>query len=76
MTIQSYLVYPETGHGPAVAESLRRLTGCSEIIPAQNRELLVLVTETATNDDQKALEANLESLDGVACLAMVGGWAE
>ena len=76
MTIQSYLVYPETGNAPAVSARLRRFPGCSEVIAAENREVLVLVTETTSKDEQKALEESLESLDGVACLAMVGGWTE
>jgi nitrate reductase NapAB chaperone NapD len=76
MTIQSYLIYPEAGGGPALAENLRRTTGCSEVIPAENRELLVLVTETENGEEQKRLEESLQELEGVACLAMVGGWTE
>ena len=76
MTIQSYLVYPEAGRGPTVAAALRALQGCSEVVPAENRDLLVLVTETGSGDEQKRLEASLEDLAGVACLAMVGGWTE
>lgn len=76
MTIQSYLIYPESGHAPAVAQSLRRIAGCAEVIPAANRDLLVLVTETENGEEQKSLEQSLEALDGVACVAMVGGWSE
>ena len=75
MTIQSYLVYPEPGRTAALTATLARIPGC-EVIPSENRELLVLITDTPDEAAQKSLEARLEALDGAACLAMVGGWTE
>ena len=75
MTIQSYLVYPEPGRTPTLTHALRQIPGC-EVIPSENRELLVLITESPDDTAQKQLETELETLDGVACLAMVGGWTE
>ena len=75
MTIQSYLVYPEPGRIAALTATLARIPGC-EVIASENRDLLVLVTETPDEAAQKNLEARLETLDGAACLAMVGGWNE
>ena len=75
MTIGSYLVYPEPGAMPAVAAELTRIAGC-EVHPAENRELLVLVTEAENEQDHKRMEERLESVAGIACLAMVGGWTE
>jgi hypothetical protein len=68
LTIQSYLVYPEPGQSAAVAERLRSIAGC-EVIPAQNREVFVLVTDGVAEDEVQAVE-------GITCLAMVGGWSE
>ncbi|MCC6588678.1 MAG: chaperone NapD [Bryobacterales bacterium] len=75
MTIQSYLVYAEPGRLQSVAEALRSLSEC-EITPALNQDLLVLVTESSNDSEQKALERRLEQVEGITCLAMVGGWAE
>ena len=75
MTIQSYLVYPEPGRTAALTTALTQIPGC-EVLASENRDLLVLVTESADETAQKSLEAQLENLDGAACLAMVGGWTE
>ena len=75
MTIQSYLVYPAEGRLDLVAATLAALPGC-EILPAENNPVLVLVTETPDPDAQRDLERRLESIDNVACLALVSGWTE
>ena len=75
MTISSYLVYPEPGALPLVSAELTAIAGC-EVQPAENRDLLVLVTEANDEDGQKQLEARLDAVSGIACLAMVGGWTE
>ena len=75
MTIQSYLVYPAEGRLDLVAATLAALPGC-EVLPAENNPVLVLVTETPDQDAQRALERRLESVDNVACLALVSGWTE
>lgn len=73
MTIQSYLVYPEPGQTAALSAALAQIPGC-EVIQAVNRDLLVLVTESSDETGRKSLETRLETLDGAACIAMVGGW--
>jgi nitrate reductase NapAB chaperone NapD len=75
VTIQSYLLYPERGKIGQVRDALAGIPGC-EAIPAQNRDLLVLVTEAPDADAQSALENCLEALPGVECLALVSGWTE
>lgn len=75
MTIQSYLVYAEPGRLQGVADTLQTIAGC-EVRPALNQDLLVLVTESSDESGQKALEQRLEQVEGITCLAMVGGWAE
>ncbi len=75
MTIQSYLVYPAHGRMDLVAASLAALPGC-EVLPAENGPMLVLVTETPDQESQRDLERRLESIDNVACLALVSGWTE
>jgi nitrate reductase NapAB chaperone NapD len=75
MTIQSYLVYPEPGVLAEIRRQLEEIPGC-EVTPAGNRDLLVLVTETSTPQEQYGLEERLFALPGVECLALVSGWTE
>jgi nitrate reductase NapAB chaperone NapD len=75
MTIQSYLVYPEPGGITEVQRLLEEMPGC-EVMSAENRELLLLVTETATHQEQEGLEKRLYQIPGVECLALVSGWTE
>ena len=75
MTIQSYLVYPEPGQAAALTAALAQIPGC-DVIPAVNRDLLVLVTDSADEAARKSLETRLETLEGAACIAMVGAWTE
>jgi nitrate reductase NapAB chaperone NapD len=75
MTIQSYLVYPQPGQLQQVLQTLHRIQGC-QAVPAANRNVLVLVTETSDRAEQTALEHRMEQLPGVECLALVSAWSE
>lgn len=75
MTVQSYLVYPEQGQQQRLTEALLRMEGC-EVFPAENRELLVVVTTAENAEQEKALESALNSLEGAECVALVSGWSE
>jgi nitrate reductase NapAB chaperone NapD len=75
VTIQSYLLYPERGKIQQVRDALARIPGC-EVIPAENRDLLVVVTEALDAAAQTSLEDRLETLPGIECLALVSGWTE
>ncbi|MCC6537281.1 MAG: chaperone NapD [Bryobacterales bacterium] len=72
-TIQSYVVHPEPDHLQEVTAALAALPGC-EVLPAENRPVLVLVTETADRAAQRELERQLETVEHVAHLALVSGW--
>lgn len=75
MIIQSYLAFTGDGHVVRLAEELASIDGC-EVIPAENQNVLVVVTEAEDEAAQKALELRLEAVEGLGCLAMVGGWSE
>ena len=76
MIIQSYLILPATGQLPPLSDSLSQLPGRCEVLPAENRDALILVTETETVDEQRDLERQLESLSGVQCASLIAGWTE
>ncbi len=75
MTVQSYLVYPEAGRFEAVSRSLAEMPSC-EVMQSENRDLLILIPESDSTEAQKALEARIEEVAGIECLALVSGWTE
>jgi hypothetical protein len=74
MPIKSYLAYPVRGRRDELAATLRRLGGC-QVFPAENRDLLVLVTDTpheAADDSLQRELAEIPTLDALALVAGVG----
>jgi nitrate reductase NapAB chaperone NapD len=69
MPICSYLVIPEPGQADALRQRLVTLPGC-EVLPAENRDLLVLVTETADRAADDGLRHRIEALDGIQALVL------
>ncbi len=71
MPVCSYLVFP---HANAVDLSARlsALPGC-EATPADNADLLILVTDTADAEAEELLQAQLADVDGVQCMVLTFG---
>jgi hypothetical protein len=78
MPIKSYLAYPVPGQRDALTAALRRLGGCDvscEVLPAENRDLLVVVTDTPDEATEAVLQEALvrvPALEGLALVAVVG----
>src|SRR5262247_884782 len=74
MPVKSYLAYPMRGRRDELAGALRALRGC-QVIPAVNRDLLVVVTDTPDEAAEEALQgalAHVEFLEGLALVAGLG----
>lgn len=74
MPIKSYLAYPARDRRDELADVLRALPGC-QVIPAVNRDLLVVVTDTPDEAADQALQdalSRVEILQGLALVAGVG----
>jgi nitrate reductase NapAB chaperone NapD len=67
--ICSYLVYPDSGKSREVHRQLSTLPGCS-VFPAIDHELLMLVTDTPTDEAERSLQEKLKSQPHIQCLAM------
>ena len=72
MPIKSYLAYPVRGRSDELAAALRRLGGC-QVVPAVNRDLLVLVTDTPHEAADEALQSALAEIPTLGALALVAG---
>jgi len=72
MPIKSYLAYPVSGRLDELTAALRRLPGC-DVIPAVNRNLLVLVTDMPDEAAEEALGVMLADVPSLQALALVAG---
>lgn len=72
MQIFSYLATAVPGREAELALELTRVPGC-RVIESDSKELLILVTETASSLEEEALQRRLEAIESLAFLAMVYG---
>ncbi len=72
MPVCSYLVHIKEGRSASVTEELNRFPEC-EATPAQNRDLLILVTETDSKHADDELRKRIESISDIECLALTFG---
>jgi nitrate reductase NapAB chaperone NapD len=72
MPIRSYVVLPEAGARDAVAKRLKSIPAC-DALPAENRDLVLLVTDTETGDEDEALFETVRQVVGVRSLVLTFG---
>ncbi len=75
MPLKSYLAYPADGKRYELTCSLTALSGC-EIIPSDNTDILVLITDTPDATAEKLLEEQLQSIESIKFLTLVSGFEE
>ena len=73
MPIKSYLAHPHLGKKMEVMQTLSSIQFC-EVIPAENKDLLILITDTNSNEEEDDLKMLLEAVDDIKLLAMVSGF--
>jgi nitrate reductase NapAB chaperone NapD len=72
MPVFSYLAYPKRGAKEQLLKDLAALDYC-EATPADNEEILILVTDTPDGDKEKALQKKLNKLNSLESLGMTFG---
>jgi nitrate reductase NapAB chaperone NapD len=75
MSICSYLVLARPGTRDDLAGRLQAWPGC-EVLPAENRDVLIVVAETASTGNDDGLEARLWAEDDVTGVSLVAGFAD
>ncbi|WP_378182686.1 hypothetical protein [Aquimarina sp. SS2-1] len=73
MPIKSYLAHPHTGKKNELIETLSKMDQC-EVMPAQNKDILILITETENKSEEAILKEKLEKIESLKLLAMVSGF--
>jgi len=69
LPILSYLVLPVAGAAEPVARRLKAIPGC-DVARAENRDLLILVTETSGEDEEQRLRTSLAELEGIRSMSL------
>jgi len=72
MPVFSYLAYPVRGAKEKLLNDLAVLDYC-EVMPAENEEVLILVTDTPDEEKEKALHKKLKELKSLQSLGMTFG---
>ncbi|MDX1327680.1 MAG: hypothetical protein R3299_08215 [Arenibacter sp.] len=73
MPIKSYLAHPVTGKKEELMEALLLLGQC-EVVPAENQDVLALVTDTPDEKSEELLKEKIEALDSLKLLSLVSGF--
>ena len=73
MPIKSYLAHPHKDKKEELINAISELQQC-EVIPAENRDILVVVTETNSKEEEDNLRLKLETISSLKLLAMVSGF--
>jgi nitrate reductase NapAB chaperone NapD len=68
----SYLAYPKQGAKEELLNDLAALDYC-EVTPAENEEILILVTDTPDEEKEKVLHKKLKELKSLQSLGMTFG---
>ncbi|MDA8137860.1 MAG: hypothetical protein M0036_04330 [Desulfobacteraceae bacterium] len=72
MPVFSYLAYPVTGGKQMLFKALSALEQC-EVIPADQQEVLLLVTDTPDEETERLLQDRLKALPALQSLSMTFG---
>lgn len=72
MPIFSYLAYPINGAKEQLINELTALDFC-EVTPAENEEVLILVTDTPDEETEKKLQEKLKTIKSLESLGMTFG---
>ena len=73
MPIFSYLAIPTSGAKELLCASLANLPHC-EVIPSDNREVVVLVTDTPDEATEDKLQKSLKNLQSLQSLSLAFGY--
>ena len=72
MPVFSYLAYPKDGRKKKLINDLAVLKYC-EVMPSDNQDILILVTDTPDEVREKELQKKLKQLKSLESLGMTFG---
>jgi len=75
MPIFSYLAIPKEGARESMCNDLAALEFC-QLIPSENQDVVVLVTDTPDENTEKRLQKTLKNLPSLQSLSLTFGYDE
>ncbi|PCH75258.1 MAG: hypothetical protein COB98_09225 [Flavobacteriaceae bacterium] len=75
MPIKSYILHPLKGEITSLLKDLSQFSEC-EIIPAENYEIIILVTDTDSEISEQNLFNKLNELKSLKHLSLVSGFED
>ncbi len=72
MPVFSYIAYPEQGAKEQLLKDLTDMNYC-DVIPSENNEVLILVTDTPDETQEKILQQKIKKLKSLQSLGMTYG---
>ena len=75
MPVLSYLAYPLPGTKEELLNDLISLEYC-EVMPADNEDVLILLTDTPDDETEKELQGKLKGLKSLQSLGMTFGHSD
>ncbi len=72
MPVCSYLVHPVKDRMEDMVAELRKLP-YSEVAPAENQELAILVTDTENKEAEEQLQSRLKEISEIQCITLTFG---
>jgi nitrate reductase NapAB chaperone NapD len=73
MPIKSYLAYPFNGKKDSLVKEIISLEHC-EVIPSENEDIIVVVTDTLTIEEDKKLKDTIDALEHLKMISLVSGF--
>ncbi|WP_298288504.1 chaperone NapD [Lutibacter sp.] len=73
MPIKSYILHCEENSKKKLLKELHKLSEC-EIIPAQNHEIIIVVTDTESEESDTKIYNQLLEMKGLKHLSLVSGF--
>lgn len=75
MTVKSYLIIPKKGGKENLKAEINTYVEC-EVTSADNKEVLIVVTETRNEEEDKTLFKKLNNLKDMQLLTLVSAFSE
>ena len=73
MSIKSYILHYEENKKEVLLVELQKLSNC-EVIPAQNHDVIVIVTDADSEEIDSKLYNQLLEIEGLKHLSLVSGF--
>ena len=73
MPVLSYIAIPASGAKNDLLQSLNAIQFC-EAFPADNQDILILVTDTPNDKTEKELQAQFKDMENLQSLSMTFGY--